>query len=356
MQRRKPIRRWLLVLGLALVAGSFMFCSPGYVVRAGIEEAKILSRRQPIDDVIDSPATADETRAKLALVRNARTFAAEELELDVGDSYTTFSQLDSDTLLMVVTAAPKDRLVPYTWWFPIVGRVPYKGFFDPADAFAEAERLRGEGYDTHVRVSGAFSTLGWFNDPMLSTLLDYDDVSLASTVIHEVTHNTTFIPGRVAFNESFANFVGDVGAIEYFCGVEGEEGERCRRARARWHDDVVFASALERLLSALGHVYEDDDLSYEEKLAARDEVIRRWREGFEREVVPRLQVAFRTFHERPINNATLLGIRLYYDRLDLFDRVHRELGLPLRESVARMREAAESSPDAPFDAVAGLVG
>jgi predicted aminopeptidase len=115
------------------------------VVRAGIEEAKILSRREPIDAVIASPATADDTRSKLELVRNARTFAAEQLDLDVGESYTTFSQLDSDTLLMVVTAAPKDRLEPYTWWFPIGGRVPYKGYFDPGDALAEAERLRGEG-------------------------------------------------------------------------------------------------------------------------------------------------------------------------------------------------------------------
>ena len=353
-RRHSTFRRWILFLGLAAAAGTLLFCSPGYVVRAGIEEAKILSRREPIDDVISSPATARETRGKLELVRNARTFAAEQLDLDVGDSYTTFSQLDTDTLLMVVTAAPKDRLVPYTWWFPIVGRVPYKGFFDPEDAFGEAERLGAEGYDTHVRPSGAFSTLGWFNDPMLSTLLGYDDVSLASTVIHEVTHNTTFIPGQVGFNESFANFVGDVGAIEYFCGVEGDDGERCRTARARWHDDMVFGEALARLLSALGHVYGDSLLSYDEKVAARDEVIRRWRAGFEREVVPRLQLSFREFHQRPINNAMLLGMRLYYDRLSLFERVRRELGLPLRDVAARMIEAAESSPDDPFTAIERL--
>ncbi|NIP80277.1 MAG: hypothetical protein GWM90_14065 [Gemmatimonadetes bacterium] len=347
-------RRILLIAGLALLAGSLMVCSPGYVIQAGVQEAKILSRRQPIPDVIAAPATDAETRAKLELVRNVRTFAAEELGLDVGDSYTTFSRVDRDTLLMVVTAAQKTAFVPYTWWFPIVGRVPYKGFFDPEDALAEARRLAERGYDTHVRPSGAFSTLGWFNDPLLSTLLRRDDVSLAGTVIHELTHNTVFIEGQVAFNESFANFVGDVGAAEYFCGIEGEDGERCRRARALWRDDIRFGQALGRLVAALQEVYDDEALAYAEKVAARQDVIRRWRAGYAREVVPELRVAFRAFHEQPINNASLLGLRLYYQRLDLFDRVWRALDVPLGEAAARMIQAAEASPDDPFGAVERL--
>jgi predicted aminopeptidase len=331
-----------------------MFCSPGYIIRAGIEEAKILGRRQPIDAVIAGPTTDPTTRSKLELVRSVRTFAERELELDVGDSYTTFSRLDRDTLLLVVTAAPKTSFTPYTWWFPVVGRVPYKGFFDPDDALAAARSLEVEGYDTAVRPSGAFSTLGWFNDPLLSTLLRYDDVALASTVIHELTHNTTFIEGRVAFNESFASFVGDVGAVEYFCRLEGDTAERCRVARARWEDDRLFGRALQRLIAALTHIYEDPELSREEKIQHRDEVIRRWREGYQREVVPDLQVAHRAFHERRINNASLMGLRLYYDRLDLFERVYRDLRIPFEKAVERMIEAAESSPDSPFEAVQQL--
>ena len=347
-------RRILIVLGLALLAGTVMFCSPGYVIRAGIEEAGILSRREPIDAVIDAPTTAAETRSKLELVRSARIFAERELGLDVGDSYTTFSPVDRDTLLMVVTAAPKTEFRPYTWWFPIVGRVPYKGFFDPEDALEQAAELEAQGYDTHVRPSGAFSTLGWFNDPLLSTLLRYDDVSLAGTVIHEVTHNTVFIPGQVGFNESFANFVGDLGAIEYFCGVEGDTGDRCRRARGLWQDNLVFAGALDALISDLERVYAREDLDRDGKVEAREDVIEQWRRSYERNVLPHLQVAFRDFHRGPINNASLMGLRLYYDRLDLFDRVYRAMGLPLDRTVARMIEAAEGSPEEPFDAVARL--
>jgi predicted aminopeptidase len=347
-------RRILLLLGLALLAGSTLFCSPGFVIRAGLEEARILSRKQPIEDVIADPATSPETRSKLELVRQAAVYADRELGLNVGASYSAFSQVDRDTLLLVVTGSRKDAFRAHTWWFPIVGRVPYKGFFNPDHALAEAARLEARGLDTHVRPAGAFSTLGWFNDPLLSTLLSRDEISLASTVIHELTHNTVFIPGQVRFNESFANFVGDVGAAELFCAMEGEAGPRCRAARESWSDAMVFGEALQRLVSALEAVYEREDLSSEQKVAAREVVIDRWREEYDREVVPRLQRIFRTYHERPINNATLIGTRLYYYRLDLFDRVYRALGVPLRDAIAAMIEAAEASPDDPFAAVERL--
>ena len=347
-------RRVAGLIGVGAAAGTAMFCSPGYVLRAGYEEAKILARRQPIEEVIASPATPERTREKLALVRNVRTFATRELGLDVGDSYTTYSRVDSDTLLMVVTASQETAFVPYTWWFPIVGRVPYKGFFDPEAAVAQARELDRKGYDTHVRPSGAFSTLGWFNDPVLSTVLDRNDVLLASTIIHESTHRTLFIPERVAFNESLATFVGDVGAASYFCGIEGDDGDRCRYARALWQDKILFGEAVVRLVTSLEAVYGSDALSRDEKLAARDSVIAAWRTDYEREEVPRLRVAFRAYHESELNNATLIGLRLYYRELDVFDRVYRELGLPLDEAVGRIVEAAESSPDAPFEALRRL--
>jgi predicted aminopeptidase len=354
MRLKLTRRRVLLLLGLAVVAGSTLFCSPGFVIRAGVEEARILARKQPISAVIADPTTSPETRSQLELVRTAAAFAGRELGLDVGDSYTTFSQVDRDTLLLVVTASQKDAFRAHTWWFPIVGRVPYKGFFNPDHALSEAARLEARGLDTHVRPAGAFSTLGWFNDPLLSTLLNRDEISLASTVIHELTHNTVFIRGQVRFNESFANFVGDVGAAELFCGMEGEDGPRCRAARDQWSDALAFGSALQRLVASLEALYAREDMTSEQKVAARDVVIDRWRAEYAREVVPRLRRTFRTYHEQPINNATLIGTRLYYYRLDLFDEVYRSLGVPLREAIQTMIDAAESSPDAPFEAIERL--
>ncbi|MDQ3389269.1 MAG: aminopeptidase, partial [Gemmatimonadota bacterium] len=117
--------RILSALLLLFTAG----CSPLYILRAGYEEAKILSRRESIRELVADPATPAERRDKLALVLEARTFAERVLELRTGESYTTFSQLDSDTLALVLSAAHQDRFEARTWWFPIIGSVPYKGFF-----------------------------------------------------------------------------------------------------------------------------------------------------------------------------------------------------------------------------------
>lgn len=348
------MKKLAILVALAIITVAALRCSPGYVVRAGIEEAKILSQRQPLEAVRRDPATPAEMRRKLDLVAQARDFARQALGLDVGESYTTFSRVDRDTLLMVLSASPADRMRPVTWWFPIVGRIPYKGFFDPADAEAAAAQLEAKGYDIYIRPSGAFSTLGWFNDPLLSTALDQDEVGVVATVIHEVTHNTLFLPSQVAFNESFANFVGDYGAVEFFCALEGEDGERCRRARAIWSDNLVFGRFLGELIGALESVYAREDLGSDEKVAARDDVIAAARERFQREVRPQLQLVFRGFHEARINNATLIAIRLYYDRLDLFDAVLERTGGDLRRAIERIAEAAEARPDEPYEALASV--
>ncbi len=169
----------LSLLGLAL-AVSLSACSPVYVLRGAWAEANILSRRRPITAVIADPTTPDSTRRKLRLVLEARTYAARVLALRTGASYTTYSWVEHDTLLMVLQAAPKLAFREYTWWFPIVGRVPYKGYFDFDQARDAARALERQGYDAYVRPSSAFSTLGWFNDPLLNTVLRSDVFSTGS--------------------------------------------------------------------------------------------------------------------------------------------------------------------------------
>lgn len=348
---RKPLAAASLLLA-ATLAG----CSPGYVLRAAWEEAKILNRRQPIARIVADTAQDWETRDKLLLVLQARAFAADSLGLAAGNSYTLFSRVETDTLVMVVSAAYPDRFEPYTWWFPIVGRVPYKGYFDPADAEREAARLRARGFDTYVRPSAAFSTLGWFNDPLLSTLLRYDRVSLANTVIHEIFHNSFWAPGEVAFNESLANFVGARGAIELFCRRDGAEAASCRTAAAMWEDDLVFGAFMQALVEEVEALYARDDIGPEAKLAERARTFAAAQARFAAEVQPRLRVnRYASFTRDPLNNATLISRRLYYRRLDLFEETYNLHGGDFRAALDAIVAAARANRADPYGGVEALV-
>jgi predicted aminopeptidase len=323
-----------------------------YVLRAGVEEAKVLGRRRPIARVLEDPATDAETRRKLKLVLQARNFADKTLGLAAKESFTTYSWVDSDTLLLVISAARRDRFEAYTWWFPIVGRVPYKGFFNFEHARQEARNLDAQGYDTYVRPSGAFSTLGWFNDPLLNTVLDYDDVSLVSTVIHEITHNTIYVPSQVAFNESFASFVGDRGAILFFCERDGADGALCKQAQDDWHDTLLFGGFLNQFVSDLQTLYGRSDLTSEQKIAQRTSIFDGARERFRRDVQPALLTrAYRNFGAGQLNNATLIGIRLYYDRLELFESAFQKRGRDFMGTVRGIEKAARDNPRDPYGAV-----
>jgi predicted aminopeptidase len=342
------MRRYVRLFALVMLLLTVGACSPTYVLRAGYEQAKILSRRQPIDRLVEDPRTDSVTRAKLQLVLEARDFAADELQLDVGQSYTTYSRVDSDTLLHVLSGSRKDAFEAHTWWFPIVGRVPYKGFFDARAAERERERLERQGLDTYLRPAGAFSTLGWFNDPLLSTLLRQDEVQLVNTVIHEVTHNTFYAPGQARFNESFATFVGGRGAIEFFCRRDGEDSRRCQHARGDWHDDLIFGRFLSALVEELDSLYAREDLTSEQKIERREHVFAVARRRFSAEIQPQFEVAtFASFERLPLNNATLVGRRLYYHRLELFEEVFelygRDLPLSIQAVIAAARQNREDS-------------
>lgn len=356
MNTLSSARKIILLFFVALLATVFATCSPLYVLRAGIEEAKILARRRPISAVLADPATDRSTRKKLDLVLQARTFAAVELGLDAAGSYTSYSWVDSDTLLMVVSAARKDRFAAYSWWFPIVGNVPYKGYFNFEHAYREARDLESKGYDSYVRPSGAFSTLGWFNDPLLNTILRYNDVALVQTVIHEITHNSLYLPGQAAFNESFANFVGDRGAAAFFCAREGPQSNRCKTAEDAWLDNIIFGTALTSLVAALEQLYARSDLTVSQKLDRRQLVFQDWAARYRAEVVPRLRTrSFRSYADSPLNNARLIGTRLYFQRLDLFEQVFQKYHGDLKAATHAMIAAAKARSKDPFAAVEAIV-
>lgn len=341
---RRPSK---LILLTAILAMPLLSCSPTYVLRAGWEEARILSERRDIQEVLEDPATDSEVKEKLSLVRAVRVFAERRLGLNAGRTFRSFTATNRDTLVMVVSAAPEFELRWKTWWFPIVGQLPYKGFFDFDDAAREADRLAAQGYDTYVRPSAAFSTLGWFPDPVLTPVLRGDELSVAETVIHEITHTTFFARGHAQFNESFANFVGHRGTIEFYCEARGD-AEPCRRAQDRWHDARVFGEFFQSVRVPLERLYASQ-LSEDEMREAKQVIIESAVKRFESRVIPNLQSGrYRELDAASIDNAWLLSRLLYYERLDDFEALYMQFG-SLKHTVRALTEAAGTDPWAALD-------
>ncbi len=312
-----------------------------YLSRAGLEETRILMARVPISHLAKDSQVPDSVREMAGLVIEVRNYAR-ALGLDAKETYTTYADVGRDTLLLVLTASPKDCLCPVTWRYPIAGRIPYKGFFDLAAARKAAKGFTDQGYDVYLRPSAAFSTLGWFNDPLLSTALSRDSVELASLVFHEIAHNSLWVKGNTAFNESFAQWVGYAAAQRFF--LSRQDTLASIRAADRWHDEQALGEYYTVLLAKLDSLYARK-LPREANDSGRTAVAQWARDT----MAGPFGGSFRTFAvnrlaERPINNAALLGTRLYRSDLHLFDDWLELQGGDLTRAVLgleRMLEDAE---------------
>jgi predicted aminopeptidase len=190
---------------------------------------------------------------------------------------------------------------------------------------------------------------------MVSSLLRYDSISLANTVVHELYHNTLYLSGQAMFNESLATFVGGRGAIAYFCGAAPDQA-RCTTAEAAWRDELLFGGFLSELVDELEALYGREDLTSEEKIAGRELIFSRAQVRFAQEVTPRLEVSgYGNFSRAELNNAYLIARRIYYRRLDLFEAVHQALGGELSQTIQTITAAARAQPRDPYGAIEALL-
>jgi len=182
-----------------------------YYTQAASGQWEVLRKRESIEKIIDDPETPPALVERLRLLDEARDFSIEVLGLPDNKSYRTYTDLERDYVVWNVFAAPEFSLLPKTWCYPVAGCVSYRGYFSKDDAMKEAERLKQEGFDVAMAGVAAYSTLGKFNDPVLSTMMRWDDIDLIAVLIHELAHQLVYVKDDSAFNESFATAVEEIG-------------------------------------------------------------------------------------------------------------------------------------------------
>jgi predicted aminopeptidase len=347
---RIMIRAFSCFIIVALMLSSMLSgCSPIYFLRAAYEEGRILWRRQPITDLLATPDLHNDTKEKLTIVLAVRDYAEKVLHLNVAGSYASYSYVDRPDLTYIVIAAPQTELRPYTWWFLVVGQVPYKGFFSKSEAQSEAERLQKQGYDTAIRTSAAFSTLGWFDDPLLSHLLRFDKIALSVVVFHELFHNTLYIKGAGAFNESAANFIGHRATIDFFSHRFGRESAEHQGAVQLWQEELEFAGFIEDLIINLSDLYRRN-IAKEDKLRLRNEVFARSQSEWARRTATRPAHRFRSFSQQPLNNAVLMHYGVYLKNLELFESLYDLEGGNLVRTIDALEQSTQNGGE-PFGAL-----
>jgi predicted aminopeptidase len=350
--RRSVVGLKLLISALGLVFFVFAGCSPVYVFQAAYEEGKILWRRQPIDRMLQRSDLDPDTREKLRLVLAVRDYAQDPLKLRVRGSYASYSYVDRPTLSYVLMAAPKSDLSPYTWSYPFVGSFPYKGFFSKEAAEAEAKDFQARGYDTYIRTSPAFSTLGWFDDPLLAHLLKYPRVTLAEVIFHELLHNTLFVKGQVSFNESLANFFGRQAAVLFFRERSGEGSPEFNKAAQSLQEELEFSGFIQTVADSLRAVYAQDSPK-EEKLRLKEILFTKSQEDWKRRVAERPH-RYRGYAEQELNNAVIAHYLLYLKELELFESLYQIEGKNLARLLETIMVSVQNSGD-PFESVRRLV-
>jgi predicted aminopeptidase len=351
--KRRPARASLMtaqLLRLAAIVLVPILLSGCYVTRGAYEEVRILWHRKPIDDALTRGDLSADVRSKLETVLAVRKFAAEKLDMNVGGAYKSFAPVDNSAVVYVVMAAPRDSLVPYTWWFPIVGRVPYRGYFDENDAKAEAAALDEQGLDTMVRPSVAFSSLGFFSDPLLTNLLRLNRVELAGVLIHELFHRTYYLAGDAMFNESAANYVGSAGAVAFFAATDGESAPSTIAARAILESDLKFGQFLLKEQARLLNIYMAD-LPKKELDQRREAAFAQIKADYA-VLEPTLSGLERFgLDKQPLNNAVLINYLIYFHELDNFVALNRMNHGDLRATIAQIISIAKAHTDDPFHAI-----
>lgn len=331
----------ILALFGALAALSLSACETiSYYGQAVAGQLYILAHREEIEHLIDNERVDEETREKLNRILEIRAFAEAELGLPVRDSFSTYVDLKRPYVVWNVFATPEFSMKPVNWCYPIAGCVSYRGYFNEGSAQKFARTLQGNGYDVHTGGVAAYSTLGWFSDPLLNTVLRREDHQLASLIFHELAHQVVYVKGDTEFNESFATAVEQEGLRRWLAktGRSDEEGQRIldsiQEAQAMRED---FVQLVQDTVRDLQRLYRSD-LDPEEKRAGKERLFAEMKDDY-RDFKKRWKnhAGYDAWFRDGLNNAKLSTVATYFAHVPAFQAMLAEEGGDLQAFYRRVR-------------------
>jgi len=336
-------RKYLLSITLLLIF-SCSGCRMTYLLHMGIGQLRFIHGSIPVKEALQKDALTSNQKDRLRLVGKIKRFGIDKLGLKNIDCYETVYLKAPQHHIYVISASPKDRLARITWWFPVVGRMPYLGFFDLEEARAERETLEKKRLDVSIGVADAYSTLGWFNDPVTLNMIRGSLVGQVETILHEMTHNTIYLKGQGEFNEGIAVLVGKVGAWMFLAETQGVSDPLTIEAEGSIEDERLFCRFLNGVLKGLEELYASQ-LGYEEKLKRREVIFSSSLETFRA-----LKAQFRTrrfsrFGEAGLNNAYLMSVGLYHKHFLLFDALLKQYDSSIPRTLAFLTRLSKDGGD-----------
>lgn len=323
----------LLLIGLAACE------TIGYYGQAARGQLNILWSRERITDLLADDSLPLDLRQKLQTVLELRAFATRELKLPAADSYLSYVELERQHVVWNVFAAPEFSVDPLSWCYPVAGCVSYRGYFDEADARRFASRLEQQGYDVYTGGVDAYSTLGWFDDPLLSTVIQRQDYQLAALLFHELAHQLLYIPGDTTFNESFATLVEQEG-LRRWLNSQGDS-ESLARARQEAERRQQFVELVIDYRDRFAALYELE-LDTADKRLRKADLQRQMRAAYQQ-----LKKswggsgAYDRWFSESLNNAQLSTVSSYNELVPALEKLLQEEEGDLQSFYARAEALAE---------------
>ena len=309
--------RFLLGLALSLPLHGCQFDYYWHLFRG---QAHIFLNREPLKKVLTNPTLDAQRLEKLLFIEKLRAFATQRIGLENSTSYTCFFDTKGQPISWNLSASPPDRFDPHLWDFPLIGSVPYKGFFEKNRGLEERKILKARGMDVLLRPVSAYSTLGFFSDPILSTMLNYPYDRLAELILHELTHETIYAKGHTDFNESLATFVGQTGSLLFLAELYGPETPLIQQAQRRREDQVRFNDFMAKVVTSLDSLY-SLKLPSQKVLGDRKLVFNQAKKNFRTIKAEFKIINYDGFLEWEVNNAHLLSYRRYHRDIESFHRL-----------------------------------